>query len=133
MQFMAIIYSDPEWYANASEADIAAELAAYYDYDDATLEAGIREHWQGAALHPAETAKTIRIRDGKRIVTDGPFAETKEQLGGFYMLECKDLDEAIEWASKIPGALNGSVEVRQVMEFPSADEFRAQQAQAAPR
>jgi hypothetical protein len=131
MQFMAIIYIDPEWYANASEADIAAELGAYYDFDDASQAAGVQV--TGAGLQPPEAATTIRVRDGERTLTDGPFAETKEVLGGFYLLECKDLDEAIEWASKIPGALNGSVEVRPVMEFPSAEEFRAQQAQAAPR
>jgi hypothetical protein len=59
----------------------------------------------------------VRVRDGERELTDGPFAETKEQLGGFYLLECKDLDEAVEWAAKIPGASTGSVEVRPVMDF----------------
>ncbi len=115
MQFMAIIYGDPAWYEHASEADVNAELAAYYDYDDETRAAGVQR--EGAALHPAPTAKTIRVRDGERIVTDGPFAETKEVLGGYYVLECKDLDEAIEWAAKIPGARHGSVEVRPVMDY----------------
>ena len=66
----------------------------------------------GDGLYPTATATTIRVRDGEREVTDGPFAETKEQLGGFYVLDCKDLDEAIQWASKIPGAKWGSIEVR---------------------
>ena len=64
-----------------------------------------------------DTATTVKVRNGERLVTDGPFAETKEQLGGFYLLECKDLDEAIEWAAKIPGAQNGTIEVRPVMSF----------------
>ena len=74
----------------------------------------------GEALYPTQTATTVRVRDGERAVTDGPFAETKEQLGGFYVLECKDLDDAIEWAAKIPGAQFGSIEVRPVMVFDEA-------------
>ena len=125
MRFLATIYGDPAAYANVTEEDQQKEIAAYYAYDAETTAAGVQV--DGAALHPAETAKTIRIRDGERLVTDGPFAETKEQLGGYYLLECKDLDEAIEWASKIPGARTGSVEVREVMVFPSAEEWQRQQ------
>ncbi len=66
---------------------------------------------------PTETATTVRVRDGKTVTTDGPFAETKEQLGGYYLLECTDLDEAIELASKIPSARWGSIEVRPIMVF----------------
>ncbi|MCI0832319.1 MAG: YciI family protein, partial [Chloroflexi bacterium] len=69
------------------------------------------------ALQPVPTATTVRVRDGETVTTDGPFAETKEQLGGFYLLNCKDLDEAIVYAAKIPLAPTGSVEVRPVMEF----------------
>ena len=68
------------------------------------------------ALHPVHTATTLRVRDGTLTMTDGPFAETKEQLAGFYLVECKDLDEAIEVASKIPGAKHGSIEVRPIWE-----------------
>ena len=71
-------------------------------------------------LYPTPTATTVRVRDGERNVTDGPYAETKEQLGGFYVLDCKDLDDAIEWAAKIPGARFGSVEIRPVMVFDEA-------------
>ena len=71
----------------------------------------------GEALEMPETATTVKVRNGERLVTDGPFPETKEQLGGFYLVECKDLDEAIEWAAKIPGAQNGTIEVRPVMSF----------------
>ena len=71
----------------------------------------------GNALQPTATATSVRVRDGERLVTDGPFAETKEQLGGYYLLECKDLDEAIEWAARIPGAQTGTIEIRPIMEF----------------
>ena len=69
------------------------------------------------ALHPVHTATTLRVRDGALTMTDGPFAETKEQLGGFYLLKCENLDEAIKIAAKIPGASKGSIEVRPIMEF----------------
>jgi len=75
------------------------------------------QYLAAAPLEPTAAATSVRVRKGKRVVTDGPFAETKEQLGGFYILNCKDLDEAIEWAAKIPGANGGSIEVRPVMEF----------------
>ena len=74
----------------------------------------------GDGLYPTATATTVRVRDGERTVTDGPFAETKEQLGGFYVLDVKDLDEAIEWAAKIPGAQFGSIEIRPVMVYDEA-------------
>ncbi len=74
----------------------------------------------GEGLYPTATATTVRVREGERDVTDGPFAETKEQLGGFYVLDVKDLDEAIEWAAKIPGSQFGSVEIRPVMVFDEA-------------
>ena len=69
----------------------------------------------GARLMPTSAASTVRVRDGKTIVTDGPFAETKEQFGGYFQLDCKDLDEALEWAAKIPSARGGSIEVRPLM------------------
>ncbi len=129
MKFMALIYGVEADWEHASEAEQASEMAAYYDYDEAASAAGVLV--AGDALHPVATAKAIRVRDGERTVTDGPFAETKEQLGGYYVLECKDLDEAIEWAARIPGAKTGSVEVRPIMEFPSREEFEAQQGASA--
>ncbi|MGH9837815.1 MAG: YciI family protein [Blastocatellia bacterium] len=75
-----------------------------------------------APLHPVATATNVRVRDGKRIVTDGPFAETREQLGGFYLIEAKDLDEAIGIAEQIPGARVGTVEIRPVIEIPGLPE-----------
>jgi hypothetical protein len=74
----------------------------------------------GEALHPSSTATTVRVRNGKIATTDGPFAETKEQFGGFYLVECKDLDEAIQWASKIPHASQDAVEIRPVVDFSQA-------------
>jgi hypothetical protein len=71
----------------------------------------------GEGLQPTSTATTVRVRDGEALTTDGPFAETREQLGGYYLLDCKDLDDAISWAAKIPGAADGSVEVRPVMDY----------------
>jgi hypothetical protein len=74
----------------------------------------------GEALEPVTTATTVRIEEGKRITTDGPFAETKEALGGFYLIEAKDLDEALDLAALCPGAKFGSIEVRPVIDFPAA-------------
>lgn len=71
----------------------------------------------GAALQPTSSATTVRIRDGKTMITDGPFAETKEQLAGFYILDCKDLDEAMAMAARVPDAVVGSIEIRPVVEF----------------
>ncbi len=71
----------------------------------------------GEALYPVTAATSVRVRDGKTVTMDGPFAETKEQLGGYYILNCKDLDEAIELAAKIPGAPHGTIEIRPVVEF----------------
>jgi hypothetical protein len=68
-------------------------------------------------LQPTTTATTVRVRDGKTITSDGPFTETKEQIGGYYLFECKDLDEAISWAARIPSATNGSIEVRPIRVF----------------
>ena len=88
----------------------------YMAYTDDIRKSG---HWLGGeALQPTQTATTIRVREGKVSTTDGPFAETKEQLGGFYMVEAKDLNDAIQVASRIPGAKHGSIEVRPVMSIP---------------
>jgi hypothetical protein len=88
---------------------------AYGAYTEEVQKAGILTGGDG--LLPTSTATTVRVRDGKTMTTDGPFAETREQLGGFYMFECKDLDEAIKWAAKIPDASRGSIELRPVLEM----------------
>jgi len=82
----------------------------------------------GEALQPVPTATSVRVRDGRTVTTDGPFAETKEALGGFYLIEAKDLDEAMAWAARCPGSWYGTVEVRPVIEFeavPENDQYRA--------
>ncbi|MEO7119289.1 MAG: YciI family protein, partial [Candidatus Limnocylindrales bacterium] len=109
MQYLALIYTEE---VAVDDADLMnpETLAAYNRFGD---EAKRRNAMlAGEALMPTSMATTVRVRDGQTLTTDGPFAETKEALGGFYMLECKDLDEAIELAAMIPGASVGCVEVR---------------------
>jgi hypothetical protein len=90
-------------------------MAEYDAFTKAITDAGV--YLGGEALQPHPTATTVRVRDGRTTTTDGPFAETKEGLGGFYVLDCKDLDEALAWAAKCPGAWFGSVEVRPLVDF----------------
>jgi len=112
MQFMALIYSAED--AGASyEGGMEKMMADYNKFGEAAKAAGVMV--TGDALQPISTATSIRVRNGKADLTDGPFAETKEQLGGYYLLECKDLDQAIEWAQKIPTATYGTIEVRPVV------------------
>jgi hypothetical protein len=95
-------------------------LAEYNAFSKAMNDAGA--NLGGEALQPTVTATTVRVRDGKVVTTDGPFAETKEGLGGFYIIEASDLDEALAWAAKCPGSWYGSVEVRPVMSFEQYDQ-----------
>ncbi len=118
MKYVLAIYSDENLQARKSEAEQAELMQAYFAFTKEIEDAGVLV--AGEALHPTTTATTVRLRNGKTMTTDGPFAETKECLGGFYMLECKDLDEAIRWAAKIPTALDGSIEVRPVVDFSQA-------------
>ena len=118
MRFLLIIYGDERRLAERDEEDTKAAVDAYWALDNEATEAGV--FVDSAGLYPTETAKTLRIREGEQTVTDGPFAETKEQLGGFYLLECGSMEEALEWAAKIPAARTGSVEVRQVMDYEAA-------------
>jgi hypothetical protein len=90
-------------------------MAAYNAFTKATNDR--HAFLAGEALQSTGTATTVRVRNGQTVTTDGPFAETKEQLGGYYLLNCKNLDEAIEFAAMIPGAKHGSIEVRPIMEF----------------
>jgi hypothetical protein len=80
----------------------------------------------GEALHPSTSATTVRVRDGKTLATDGPFAETKEVLGGFYLVEAADLDDAIGIAARIPGALDGSIEIRPILDFGAESTMRGE-------
>ena len=116
MQYMLLIYSTERDFATMTEAQLGEVLNAYNAYTAGLKASGC--YIAGDALKPTQTATTVRVRGGKALSTDGPFAETKEQLGGYYLLECKTLDEAIHHASKCPGALDGSIEVRPVMDYP---------------
>jgi len=110
VQYLLLIYEDEKRF---SQGYAESELAEYRAFGKEFAPA-IKG---GNALQPTGTATTVRVRDGKQLITDGPFAETKEQLGGFYLVEASDLDEAIAMAAKIPGARSGSVEVRPIMKF----------------
>jgi hypothetical protein len=110
MQYLMLIYENEARFAKGYPA---AELG---EYRALGTELG-KAIQTGKALQPTRTATTVRVRDGKRLTTDGPFAETKEQLGGFYLIEARDLDAAIEIAAKIPAARYGSIEVRPIMNF----------------
>lgn len=115
MRYMLLIYVDEATYETQSQEQQAAEYQEYATYGQKAAERGLSP--EGEALQPVATATTVRVREGKILTTDGPFAETKEQLGGYYILNCKDLDQAIEMATLIPGARHGSIEIRPIMEF----------------
>jgi hypothetical protein len=113
MKYALLIYEDETFWQKSSPEQLGAVMEGYNRFGQ---EAGERIG-SGAALQPTATATTVRVRDGERLLTDGPFAETREQFGGFYVVEAGSLDEAIDLAAKIPGAATGCVEVRPVMEF----------------
>lgn len=115
MKYILLIYGDETADTGMTEAEQKAYYDEYFSYTAALRDSGA--YVGGEALHEVKTATTVRVRDGKTMTTDGPFAETKEQLGGYYMVDCNNLDEAIEWAAKIPGARRGSVEVRPIVVF----------------
>ncbi len=116
MRYALLIYTTEPTEAVPEEA-IAAETAGYDAFTRDIRARGIFD--AGEALHPTSTATTVRVRDGRVIATDGPFAETKEALGGIYIVSAADLDEAIALAARLPGALHGSIEVRPILELPS--------------
>jgi len=112
MQYMLLIYDDEKAKASMSEAERGAFFGGYMEFTRGIKQSG--HHRAGDALHPVSTATSVRVRDGKTLATDGPFAETREQLGGYYLIEAKDLDEAIAIAARIPSAKIGTIEVRPV-------------------
>lgn len=115
MQYMFLIYGDAAQDAAMTDADRQQEMGEYFAFNGHLSERGLK--YQGEALHPVHTATTVRVRESKTLTTDGPFAETKEILGGFYLVDCKSLDEAIEVAGRIPGARRGSIEIRPIVDF----------------
>lgn len=115
MRYLCLIYDEEKKMVGMSKSDMDAFTNEYFAFTENIKKSG--HHLAGEALQPVQTATTVRVRNGKLSTTDGPFAETKEQLGGFYMINAKDLNEAIQIASRIPSARLGSVEVRPIMEF----------------
>ena len=115
MRYLLSIYTDESAFADATPEDMSRMRTAYTAFTDEIEAAGVLRGGDG--LQPSSTATTVRVRDGQPLYTDGPFAETREQLGGYYLLECGDLDEALGWAAKIPGAAWGAVEVRPVLDY----------------
>ena len=113
MKVLLTLYGDETAFVNASPEYIAREMAAWQAYDDAAREAGVVIACDG--LEGSHTATTLRMHDGQRHVTDGPFIETKEQLGGVVLLDVRDLDEAMEWAERLPWT--GAVEIRPIMDY----------------
>ena len=110
MQYMLLIHSEENGWAKLTKAEQEQGLAAYTAYGQALKAAGA--YVSADRLQGASTASTVRVKDGKTKVLNGPYAESKEQLGGYYMIEAKDLDAALAWAAKCPGAHHGVVEVR---------------------
>jgi hypothetical protein len=113
---MLLIYDDEQLWAGMSEEERGQVFQAYGAYTEDMREKGV--FVEGAPLQPTATATTVRERDGERLVTDGPFAETKEQLGGYYVIEVESIDDALDWAARIPSAKLGSIEVRPVLQMP---------------
>jgi hypothetical protein len=112
MKYMVLNYTPPEDLATADEVRAAAEGDVWGAYTKALIDAGVLVG--GNALHPSSTATTLRIQGGRRLVQDGPYAATKDQLGGFYLIDVPDLDAALHWAALNPAAALGAVEVRPV-------------------
>jgi hypothetical protein len=117
MKYMLTIIGEEGGWEDATPAEMRAQMGRWNDYTEALSEAGALVAGEG--LQESATATTVRIGEGdERVVTDGPFAESKEQVGGFYLIECENLDQALEWAKKIP-ARGGAIEVRPVIDYDS--------------
>jgi hypothetical protein len=115
MRYLLLIYQDEVAHSQWRQEQLAAEYQAYNEFTESVAKSGALQ--SGEPLMPTNTATTVRVRNSKTLTTDGPFAETKEQLGGYYLVNCKDLDEAIALAARIPAATDGSIEIRPVMEL----------------
>jgi hypothetical protein len=129
VKYLCTIYGEESQWSEATPEQSSQVMAAYGAFSEEAAKAGVMLGGEGLEL--SSSATTVRVRDGERVLSDGPYAETKEQLGGYYLLECDSLDEAIDWAAKIPGAATGSVEVRPVMNYEAAGSEDAQRSAAA--
>ncbi len=116
MKYALLIYGDESEAPAPDSPEAMAVMKSYYDFTNAINEQGINRG--GEALDSVQTATCVRVRDGQTMTTDGPYAETKEQLGGFYLIDVDDLDAALEVAARLPGSHHGTVEVRPVWEVP---------------
>jgi hypothetical protein len=115
MQYLCLIYDDEKQWQKLPPAETEKIMGEFHAFTESVKKTG--NYLGGNALQPTHAATTVRVRQGKLATTDGPFAETKEQLGGYYLLQARDLNEAIQLASRIPSARVGSIEVRPVMEL----------------
>ena len=115
MQYLLLIYENEAEATARGEAGMAAMMSEYRDFTQSIIQAG--NFKAGDALQRTSAATTVRVRGGKTLTTDGPFAETREQLGGYYLIEAKDLDQAIAIAARVPSAKYGSIEVRPIMVY----------------
>lgn len=115
MKYMLLIYDDPKIWAGLSQEEQSGLMGEYFQFTGEIKASG--HYIAGDPLQPTSTATSVRLREGKRMLTDGPFAETREQLGGYYMIRARDLDEAISIAARIPSVRLGTIEVRPVMEY----------------
>ena len=115
MRYLCLIYEDEKAWMNASQAEMEKGMAEYNAFTEGIKKNG--NYIGGEALQPTGTATSVRVRNGKVSTTDGPYVETKEQLGGYYLINAKDLNDAIQVAAKIPSARAGSIEIRPIMEF----------------
>ncbi len=129
MRYLCLIYEDEKAWESLPPSESEAIMGEYFGFTEQIRGSG--KFVAGEALQPTPTATTVRVRNGKISTTDGPFAETKEQLGGFYLIEAKDLNDAIQVASKIPSARLGSIEVRPVIDFSQEMEKREQEGAGA--
>ena len=114
MRYALLIYANEQDWASQTEEQSQAVNQEYMAFTKDIIDRGLMKG--GEALQSTASATTVRVRDGETLTTDGPFAETKDQLGGFYLVDCKDLDEAIEVAARIPDVRRGSIEIRPIMD-----------------
>ncbi|MFN0086245.1 MAG: YciI family protein [Blastocatellia bacterium] len=118
MQYMILIYADELAWQKMPQDELQTAYAAYMAYSQELVDAGVMRG--GSELSPSSSATTLSLRNGEVVTTDGPYAETKEQLGGYYLIEVANLDDALAWARKCPGLQGGHLEVRPLMEGPAS-------------